>query len=105
MVTAAESPLVTIAQGTLRGTRLGGVLSWKGIPYAAPPVGEWRLRSPRAPEPFTEVRDCSRFGPIAPQNEHGPLPIDPGLSLDEDCLSVNVFAPATGAGRPRPVMV
>ncbi|QSE78850.1 carboxylesterase/lipase family protein [Rhodococcus koreensis] len=105
MVSHTENPLVAVDQGLLRGVHEGGVLSWKGIPYAAPPIGEWRLRAPRAPESFDGVRDCSRFGPIAPQNEHGPLPIDPGLTIDEDCLTLNVFAPAADAGRPRPVMV
>lgn len=105
MVPSTDSPLVTIAQGTARGVRLAGALVWKGIPYAAPPIGDRRFRAPGAAEAWEGVRDCSVFGPIAPQNEHGPLPIDPGLTVDEDCLSLNVWAPERPQNRPRPVMV
>lgn len=79
--------------GQVDGTIIDGVAVWKGVPYAAPPVGDLRLRAPRDPLPWSGVRDATEFGHIAPQTEHGPLPIDPGLTIDEDCLTLNVWAP------------
>nr|WP_296778159.1 carboxylesterase/lipase family protein [Rhodococcus sp. (in: high G+C Gram-positive bacteria)] len=89
--------------GQVRGDSHDGIAVWKGIPYAAPPTGDLRLRAPREPSPWSEVRDATEFGHIAPQTEHGPLPIDPGLSIDEDCLTLNVWAPANA--HDLPVMV
>lgn len=73
---------------------------YKGIPYAAPPVGNLRWQPPRPAPPWTEPRRCDAFGPACPQ---------PGAdeATDEDCLTVNVWTPARAA-RPEaklPVMV
>ncbi len=105
MVEFTGNPIVTTAQGQVRGVVDGISVSWKGIPYATPPVGELRLRAPQPPAPWNGVADGSQFGAIAPQNEHGPLPIDPGLTIDEDCLTLNVWSRSEPAARPRPVMV
>lgn len=77
-----------------------GVAVWKGVPYASPPVGDLRLRAPVAPRTWSGVRAATEFGHIAPQTEHGPLPIDPGLTIDEDCLTLNVWSPEHAAGLP-----
>lgn len=79
--------------GQVEGVVDDGIVVWKGVPYAAPPVGDLRLRAPRPPEPWTGVRAATEFGHIAPQSAHGPMPIDPGLTLGEDCLTLNVWAP------------
>ena len=63
--------------------------SWKGIPFAAPPVGELRWRAPRDPAPWAGVRDASRFGGRAVQFS----PIGGGISGTEDCLYLNVWRP------------
>ncbi|MDJ0396327.1 carboxylesterase/lipase family protein [Rhodococcus sp. G-MC3] len=89
--------------GQVEGSVSGGVAVWKGVPYAAPPVGDLRLRAPVEPSPWPEVRGAREFGHIAPQTEHGPLPIDPGLTIDEDCLTLNVWSPE--GARDLPVMV
>lgn len=86
--------------GTVRGRSLGDLVR---IPYAAPPVGPLRLRAPRPPVPWTGVRDATRFGPQAPQRTSGPARLQPPQS--EDCLTLNVVAPALPSGQPRPVMV
>ena len=82
-----------------------GVWTFKGIPYAAPPVGELRWRPPRPVEPWQSPRDCSQFGPSCPQ----PAMIE-AFSLsagptDEDCLYLNVWSPAESAKERLPVMV
>jgi para-nitrobenzyl esterase len=101
------TPLQTeVATGRLAGRRDAGVDLFLGIPFAAPPTGEGRFRAPRPPEPWSGVRDATRYGFASPQNalDAGALPgMDVGRQ-DEDCLTLNVFTPAADAGR-RPVMV
>lgn len=90
--------------GEVRGYRDGAVFSWKGIPYAAPTGGEMRFRSCNPPEPWDGVLDCARFGPIAPQSRQSPIGIDSDMTIGEDCLSLNIWAPEPD-GHLRPVMV
>ncbi|APE08021.1 MULTISPECIES: carboxylesterase/lipase family protein [unclassified Rhodococcus (in: high G+C Gram-positive bacteria)] len=98
---------VTFADGTVRGTRLGDLLAWRGIPYAAPPVGPLRLRAPQPVEPWTGVRDATQFGNAAPQRPRYAETGRRGVRVrpDEDCLTLNVLAPAGRVHAPRPVMV
>ncbi len=87
---------VTYADGTVRGRRLADLLSWRGIPYAAPPVGPLRLRAPRPVSPWAGVRDALSFGPPAPQRRR---------RGSEDCLTLNILRQAEPSTAPRPVMV
>lgn len=97
---------IVTKQGTARGIVEDGVASWKGLPYAKPPIGELRFRMPQPPEAWEGVRDASFFGAICPQ----PKPDEAGLfgfsspGMSEDCLNLNVWAPAEG-GSGLPVMV
>ncbi|MHC5908619.1 carboxylesterase/lipase family protein [Streptomyces sp. S6] len=98
--------IIETAGGKVRGVESGdGVLSWRGIPYAAPPVGPARWRPPRPAEGWSGVRDGSRPGNPAIQ----PPPLIPGTpapdGLDipapsEDCLHLNVTAPADAVRAP-----
>ena len=90
--------------GKLRGQRADGVLCFRGIPYAEPPVGALRWRLPRRAKPWTGVRDALAFGPIAPQRISSARLAKRGLSAAEDCLSLNVWTPAADGAR-RPVLV
>lgn len=90
--------------GQVRGYRDGPVFSWKGIPYAASTGGARRFRSCEPPTPWDGVLDCDRYGPIAPQSRQSPIRIEPGMTMGEDCLSLNIWAPEPD-GRARPVMV
>ncbi|MFJ7236925.1 carboxylesterase/lipase family protein [Streptomyces olivaceus] len=102
--------VVTTAQGAVRGLRRGGTLAFLNIPYAAPPRGAGRFAPPQPHEPWQGIRDAAVPGPNAPQAERrlGDLDMSPyfgtGWSPGEDYLTVNVFAPATGADG-LPVMV
>jgi para-nitrobenzyl esterase len=98
--------VVETAYGKLRGTEIAdGVLAWRGVPYAAPPVGELRLRPPAPPPPWAGVRDALAYGnrSLQPDPVAGPpVPLPP---MAEDCLYLNVTAPAGAApsgpgGRP-----
>lgn len=90
---------VEIAAGALRGAGRDGVRTFLGVPYAEPPVGELRWRAPRPVRPWSGVRDATRWAPRAPQ----PQLTGRGFTGDEDCLYLNVYAPA-GPG-PYPVLV
>ncbi|GAB2988733.1 carboxylesterase/lipase family protein [Amycolatopsis acidiphila] len=88
---------VTIADGTLRGEERDGVRIFTGIPYAAPPVGELRFAPPHPVEPWPGVLPGSRRSSLQAHV------LGRGLSGSEDCLYLNVYAPA--ASGPHPVFV
>ncbi|MFC4337431.1 carboxylesterase/lipase family protein [Salininema proteolyticum] len=88
-------------KGVVEGVREDGVRTWKGIPYAAPPVGELRWEAPREAAAWDGVLPADEFeGPCA--QPRGNIPGIPGD--DEDCLYLNVYAPE-GADGDLPVMV
>ncbi len=99
---AQASPIVQTASGTLMGTAgSDGVQRFLGVPYAKPPLGELRWRAPQPIAPWTGTRDATRFGSSCPQaaDMFGPA------SVNEDCLTLNVYAPDTPSATPRPVLV
>lgn len=97
---------VVTTTGALRGRARRGLVSWRGIPYAAPPVGPRRWRAPEPPEAWEGVRDATTFGPVPPQERTGEfLGAGKHTPMSEDCLTLNVVAPASPADTPRPVMV
>lgn len=94
--------IVTLEAGALRGAREGTLTVFRGIPYAAPPVGALRWRPPRPVQPWDGVRDALAFGPDVPQ------PPDADLRAprqDEDGLYLNVWTTAAEAGARLPVLV
>lgn len=106
--------------GTVRGSddaAASGTFSWKGIPFAAPPVGPLRWRAPADPQRWPGVRAATRFAPACVQTGrlYGPglnnrydetIGSTLGRTLgSEDCLYLNVWTPASVAAAPRPVIV
>lgn len=104
-----DSVDVRVVGGVVRGVRERGLLAWRGIPYAAAPVGTLRFANPAQAVPWDGIRDASDFGAIAPQAFGNPLihPPTAATAADEDCLTVNVHAPIWDdhASTPLPVMV
>jgi para-nitrobenzyl esterase len=101
----AASGTVKIDTGRLKGETSGSVVAFKGIPYAAPPVGELRWRPPQSVKAWSGVREASGFGADCMQK---PFPGDAaplGVTPAEDCLYVNVWVPAKVAARKLPVMI
>ncbi|MEJ1967648.1 MAG: carboxylesterase family protein [Rhizomicrobium sp.] len=102
---ALAAPIVTTDQGALTGATDNGVDSYKGIPYAAPPVGDLRWRAPQPGPHWRAPRDAAAFGAVCPQHvTEGPI-ARANLLQSEDCLSLNVWTPAQHAGGKLPVMV
>jgi len=103
LLAAPKSPVVATDLGPVRGVATGTMQEFRGIPYAAAPVGALRWRPPREHERWNGVRDATSFGPHCPQvaTPYGTP------STSEDCLFLNVFTPVkTNDGRPHllPVM-
>jgi para-nitrobenzyl esterase len=94
---------VHIRQGDVAGVTAGAVESFKGIPFAAPPVGDLRWRPPGPGPSWTGVKTADAFGPICMQGRRGFFAQSP---MSEDCLTLNVWRPAGAKpGARLPVMV
>lgn len=99
---------IKTSSGWLEGQAENGARTWKGIPYARPPAGERRFAAPERPASWEGVRPAKTFGPPClqpgePAEKYG-LPADTP-SPCEDCLYLNIWAPAKRAKKPLPVMV
>ena len=109
---SAQSPLAHTASGDLSGaqSKPSGVISFKGIPFAAPPVGELRWKPPAPVQPWKGVRNAIDFGSACMQRIHGDfLPWTAEFlthnKVSEDCLYLNVWTPKLSAGAKLPVIV
>lgn len=92
-------PVLETKNGKLQGVERNGMVMFKNIPYAAPPVGDLRWRPPQPARTWVDVRDASKFGQACMQ------PLVDGLTNElvpgsEDCLNLNVFAPKGAKNRP-----
>ncbi len=95
----AQSPIITTASGKLSGIEENGIQIFKGIPFAAPPVGDLRWKAPQPVTPWNGVKKCVAFGaspvqappvPFMCWSEEYLIPKEP---IGEDCLYLNVWAP------------
>lgn len=91
-----SGPVVHIQEGAVRGVTANEVTSFKGIPFAEPPVGQLRWRAPQPVKSWSKTLDASHFGASCMQTDD--------LPKSEDCLTLNVWRPTRESG-PLPVMV
>lgn len=97
---------VNIAHGIIHGVAEGDILVFKGIPYAAPPIGEFRWRPPQPVKPWNGELDASKFSPNCAQGGWGAQPGTVADGSSEDCLCLNIWKPANQINKEKlPVMV
>jgi para-nitrobenzyl esterase len=96
--------VVQTTDGRVRGSVMDGVASWKGIPFAAPPVGSLRWRAPQAAVPWAGVRDALEYEHDCTQLPFGGDAAPLGTTPAEDCLYLNIWKPAAATGS-LPVLV
>lgn len=105
-----------VENGMVRGVASADprVISYKGIPFAAPPVGLLRWKAPQKAADWRGVLDCVRFAPISIQCKPGTDPnniytrewnVDPDIPMSEDCLYLNIWTPAKNTDEKLPVFV
>ncbi len=97
-----KEPIVKVRSGAVRGRYEQGVATFKGIPFAVPPVGRWRFAAPVPPPSWDGVREAKAFSPTPPQGDSSSRVL-PGLDLrplfgegwrrGEDYLTLNVWTP------------
>ncbi|MET0704444.1 MAG: carboxylesterase family protein [Mycobacterium sp.] len=102
---AAAGTIIDVDTGALRGYAEGGVESWKGIPFAAPPVGNLRWRATQPAAAWDGVRNADAYGSDCMQRTAPSDAAPPGTEPAEDCLYLNVWRPAEDTSRPLPVVV
>jgi para-nitrobenzyl esterase len=99
--------IVNIQSGKIKGILEGEIFAFKGVPYAAPPVGNLRWLPPQPVTPWEGIRPARDYGAISPQNElpgGEVIPIKIEEAQDEDCLFLNIWTKGLD-NRRRPVMV
>jgi para-nitrobenzyl esterase len=105
-MTATNDLVVQTKAGPLRGVRENGVAVFRGVPYAAAPVGELRFSPPQPSPNWLGVRDATKDGPVAPQGRSRLAHVmgDFERQQSEDCLTLNIWTP-TPDSKERPVLV
>jgi len=99
---AADRPQVRVAEGRLAGEWRGDLRVFRGIPYAAPPVGARRWRPPAPPEAWRGVRKAAAFGAacVQPAYPDDSVYFEPPAPMSEDCLTLNIWTPKAAAKAP-----
>jgi para-nitrobenzyl esterase len=100
---ALAAPVMTDA-GALQGVRAGPLTIYKGVPFAAPPVGELRWREPQPVRPWQGVREADAFAPACMQTGVS-MPGETPPAVSEDCLYLNIWTPTAKIRARLPVMV
>ena len=103
---AATSDPVQTKYGAVQGLRSSaGVRMFRGVPYAAPPIGPLRWKAPQAPASWTGVRRADTFGPRCMQDPVFPDMVFRSRRTSEDCLYLNIWVPAVATAARHPVFV
>ncbi|MGH8221260.1 MAG: carboxylesterase/lipase family protein [Steroidobacteraceae bacterium] len=110
LAVAAAAPAVAqigeanVTGGRISGTIVDGVAEFKGIPFAAPPIGALRWKAPQPVRGWSGVRQTTAFGPACLQDPTMANRMAPGVALSEDCLYLDVWTAAKAAGERLPVI-
>ncbi|WP_052074607.1 carboxylesterase/lipase family protein [Shewanella mangrovi] len=99
-----QQPVANTHTGQIAGTRQDQLAIFKGIPYAAPPVGERRWRAPQPAEAWQGIKAAVEFAPACPQLSSAFTDV-PGQARNEDCLYLNIWSPASDDNKDLPVIV
>ena len=110
---SAIADVVEVEGGKIRGVKEGEVFSFKGIPYAAPPVGENRWKRPQPVQPWEGIKNCTQFGNSAFQPPQEVVEgskdtaefLVSNKNYSEDCLNLNVWTKEGKTDEKRPVIV
>ena len=97
--TAASMDEVTVEEGKLRGTMENNIAIFKGVPFARPPVGEFRWKAPQPAQPWDGVKTAQAYAPAPMQAG------EPPSGKSEDCLYLNIWTPAASPDDDVPVLV
>jgi para-nitrobenzyl esterase len=105
-ISATAQTTAKVEQGALQGTKEAGLTVYRGVPFAAPPMGDLRWRAPQPAAKWEGVRKADTFAPQCVQGGFGPPP-EPGKgpAMSEDCLYLNVWTPAKSLTAKVPVLV
>lgn len=101
---ASAPPLVQTADGMIGGSARNGIEAFKGIPFAAPPLGKLRWRAPQPVKPWQGVLSATRYRAACMQRGMYP-PDAPDEPISENCLYLNIWKPVSTSAAPLPVMV
>jgi para-nitrobenzyl esterase len=101
----AQISTARVTGGEIQGVAMNGIASFKGVPFAAPPVGENRWRSPQPVQAWTGVRKAVAIAPACMQDTGMPKMVGAPTDVSEDCLYLNVWTAAKAPGDKLPVMV
>lgn len=99
-----STTIVKTEAGLVEGTIERGITVYKGIPFAAPPTGDFRWRAPQSPKSWNGVLKANNFAPAAPQTEIRFLN-ELKYGSSEDCLYLNIWKPSNSNGKKLPVLV
>ena len=110
-VAAAQDGVARVESGELQGKVDAGVARFLGVPYAAPPVGDWRWAAPQLPLPWAGRRAATAHAPgcvqLVTPDGFGPWTREymAPAPVSEDCLTANIWTPVGRAAKPRPMLV
>lgn len=104
VATPRTRPVVVVESGAVEGVTKGGLTSYLGLPFAAPPVGALRWREPQPTASWEGIRKAASFAPACMQKGVS-MPGETPPATSEDCLYLNIWAPANAAREPLPVIV
>jgi len=102
---SAQIRIVSVTGGRVQGVTVEGITSFKGIPFAAPPVGNLRWQAPQAVIPWQGIKKADHFGPSCMQDPRMLKLFGAPPEMSEDCLYLNVWTPAKSARERLPVIV